>query len=695
MVPAEIAGVICTADPRSGNSDHLVLNATWGLGEGVVQGVVTPDHWMIDRASGQIHAQQLGEKEHMIVIAPGSGTTVVATPTAQRTTLTLTPARVETLGTLALAVEKHFGAPQDIEWAYAQDCFWLLQARPLTTDTASDKHMELDSDTAPDTIWTAANIQEVLPGLLPPLSWSLLQGYLNYGLRKTFLETATLTDPDIEFLAYFYHRPFLNVSALRHIATRAPGTSPAAVDEQYLGRARDRHALPPQWSLRQLLVYASTAPWSLWLLYRTPHRVCTVAARLRPWLDQHRHQDMSQLTRTALLDLFEQAHEISYQLAALHIATTSGASATFETLHRLLRAWCGDTAQDLMAHLTTGLREVASASPSRELAALAALVRNDDTLHAALLDADPWRRLHDLQGPAATTLRARLEQFLAVHGHRGVKEFDIAARTWAEDPHSVLVLLRNLLALPPAKSEQVTPEVQRMTTTRAIAQRLVLPQRLVFRTVLRWTQTYIMLREHTKSLWVEVHHLLRRLFRDVGHRLTMQGVLAAPDEVYFLTMTELQPFLMTGTTAVDLSAIIRRRHVAFARHQHLQLPETFQGRPQPLPPTPPVATARVLHGIPVSPGVVTGPARIVMDPRQEATIFPGEILVTPVTDTGWTPLFLVAAGLVVDVGGPLSHGAIVAREYGVPTVVNVKGATRVFRTGEMLTLNGSTGEVWG
>jgi pyruvate,water dikinase len=233
---------------------------------------------------------------------------------------------------------------------------------------------------------------------------------------------------------------------------------------------------------------------------------------------------MSQLTRTALLDLFEQAHEASYRLAAFHIATTAGASVTFETLHRLLQTWCGDTARDLVAQLTAGLQEIASAAPSRDLMVLAAFVRDDETLRAALLDTDPWGRLHDLQNPAATTLRDRLEQFLAVHGHRGVKEFDVATLTWAEDPHSVLALLRNLLALPPIPSGQGAPEAQRESTTQAIAQHLVLPQRLVFRWVLQWTQTYIMLREHTKSLWVEVHHLLRRLFRDVGRRLTARMV---------------------------------------------------------------------------------------------------------------------------------------------------------------------------
>jgi pyruvate,water dikinase len=195
-------------------------------------------------------------------------------------------------------------------------------------------------------------------------------------------------------------------------------------------------------------------------------------------------------------------------------------------------------------------------------------------------------------------------------------------------------------------------------------------------------------------LWIEVNHVIRLLCREVGQRLAAQGLLTDPQELYYLTFPEVQQLIANGTLDRQMTARIRRRQAEFARNQQVTFPTSFQGRPRPLCPTSVPGAGTLLRGIPVSPGVVTGAARVILDPRQEAALQQGEILVAPVTDAAWGPLFLIAAGLVVDVGGPLSHGAIVAREYGLPAVVNVPEATRRVRTGQMLTVNGATGEVW-
>jgi rifampicin phosphotransferase len=266
------------------------------------------------------------------------------------------------------------------------------------------------------------------------------------------------------------------------------------------------------------------------------------------------------------------------------------------------------------------------------------------------------------------------------------------------------------LHLPPAASpSQVAArqQAQRLAATAAVARRLDPLRRCLFRLILRYAQTYIMYREHTKALWIEVNHVIRRLYREVGQRLAAQGLLTEPQELYFLSCAEVQQLSTKGTPDMQVMARIRRRQAEFARNQQVTLPESFQGRPRPLINALPgqgrefgsvkalaPGQGRVLRGIPVSPGVVTGAARVILDPRRDAVIRPGEILVAPVTDAGWGPLFLVAAGLVVDVGGPLSHGAIVAREYGLPAVVNVKAATSLVHSGQTITVNGATGEVW-
>jgi pyruvate,water dikinase len=235
---------------------------------------------------------------------------------------------------------------------------------------------------------------------------------------------------------------------------------------------------------------------------------------------------------------------------------------------------------------------------------------------------------------------------------------------------------------------------QRLAATAAVGRRLRPLQRWLFQRVLCYAQTYVVYREYTKALWIEVNHVIRLLCREVGQRLATQERLTDPQELYYLTFPEVQQLIADRALDRQMTGRIRRRQAELARNQQVTLPTSFHGRPRPLCPTSVRGAGKLLRGIPVSSGVVTGPARVILDPRWNATLQPGEILVAPVTDAAWGPLFLVAAGLVVDVGGPLSHGAIVAREYGLPTVVNVPEATRRVRTGQTLTINGATGEVW-
>jgi len=384
-------------------------------------------------------------------------------------------------------------------------------------------------------------------------------------------------------------------------------------------------------------------------------------------------------------------------MGSLHISTSSATSVYFESLRQLLHRWFGSKADELEARLITGLNNVASAIPGRQMWTLARMVAQDPNLRAALMSPDPWSAIQEQKGPAAAQFRDRLAQFLSRFGHRSVMEADLSAITWEEDPNSVLLLLRNLLDLPPeAEPRRVAAyqRVQRLATTREIERHLGPLRRLVFRFMLRQAQIFVSYREKTKSLMMEVTHHGRQLFREVGRRLWQQGILGDPQDLYFLTLDEVLQLLEAGPQGLDVAALVRRRRAEFVRNQRIRLPESFQGRPKPLRDVPPLTYSRVLRGIPVSPGVVTGPARVIVDPRKDATIRPGEILVAPVTDAGWAPLFLVAAGLVVDVGGPLSHGSTVAREYGLPTVVNVKVATQLLRTGQTITVNGSTGEVF-
>ncbi len=697
LVPAEASGVIFTADPISGDPDRLVVNAVWGLGEGVVGGLVTPDHWVVDKASGRILEAQVADKELMVVLDPSGGTRKVPAPPDRRGRPAFGPETLGELWRLARLVEQVRGAPQDIEFAAAGEKIYLLQARPITVRPAEGWVSEFDSETDPDTVWTAANIQEVLPGLVTPLTWSAMQENLNYAFRKPYLETGTLLDPRRVFVAQFYSRVFLNVSALREVASRALGTSPEAVDEQYLGRTHGPDGPRRIFDFSKIPVYLYTTPKIAAFLRRTPGEVARAEARLRPRLADLRTRDLSALGPNELLALREELNRAVKEVGALHISTSSGASVFFESLFQLLRSAFGPEAYGLQARLLTGLAELPSARPGLELWELARLARQDPALGLALLAPDPWSEIRRLESPGAGEFRRRLADFLIKYGHRSVMEAELAAPAWEEDPNAVLGLIKNFVELPPEVAPDRIVERQaaeRLEATRFIEGRLGPVRRRLFRFLRGQAQLYVSLREQTKSLWMEVTHVIRRIYRELGRKLHGAGLLADPQDIYFLTAAEVKGLVLGELGAEEARARIGRRRAEFERNRHVKLPEFFTGRPRRAFAEPAVAAGPVLKGIPVSPGVVTGPARVVVDPRLQPEIRPGEILVAPVTDAGWTPLFLVAAGLVVDVGGPLSHGSIVAREYGIPAVVNVKVATGFIRTGQTVTVDGSRGEVY-
>ncbi len=696
VVPAEAAGVVFTADPLTGDPGRLVVNAAWGLGEAVVAGLVSPDHWVLDKETGGILETRVAEKDVLVVLDPAGGTRKATAPPELRSRPALGDDLLAEVWRLARTVEAARGGAQDIEFAVANGQVYILQARPVTVRPAEGWVSEFDTETDPDTVWTAANIQEVLPGLITPLTWSAMQENLNYAFRKPYLETGTLTDPNRVFVALFYGRAFLSVSALRDVASRALGTSPEAVDEQYLGRTygpdQPRRVFDP----RKLPVYLYTTPKIVAFVRRTPKDVARAEARLRPWLDDLRSKDLSALSLAELVALREEVNREVKEVGALHISTSSGASIFFESLFQLLRARFGAEAYGLQARLLTGLAEVASARPGLELWDLARLARQDPALRLALLGPDPWSEICRIEGPLPGEFRRRLGEFLRKYGHRSVMEAELAAPAWEEDPNAVLSLVRNFLDLPPEAAPDRILERQsaeRLEAGRVVEARLGRLQRRVFRFLLAQAQLYVTLREETKSLWMEVTHVVRRIYREIGRRLADAGLLDTPQDLYFLTAAEVRDLVLGRLAADDARERVRRRRAEFERNRQVKLPESFRGRPRPVFGEPPVSATTVLRGIPVSPGVVTGPARVIVDPRVQTQVRPGEILIAPVTDAGWTPLFLVAAGLVVDVGGPLSHGSIVAREYGIPAVVNVKAATALVQTGQTVTVDGWRGEV--
>jgi pyruvate,water dikinase len=704
MVPADAAGVLFTADPVTGDRERLVIEAVRGLGETLVAGRVTPARFVMEKETLEVSAGS-GEPVHGLPAGNRRERETTEEETEVRDNPGPTPpcfdaASLRGLGELARRVECLFGAPQDLEWATCQGNFFLLQARPIT-------RLPPPPDPEPN-IWTNANAMEALPGVVTPMTWSFMQILVDHFLHPLLRRVGLDTDkrPLVGLIA---GRAYLNARTVVEFphwlagsgvaeVTALFGGQPAVQRELQRAAARRKRAF----TLRSVPRLFGVACWLLRGLWRQQRL-------LEEWRELT-FAGLSGIDPGALSDeglagypgaivrrASAGAGERTWAAAIWMAITGVGGSAV---LHRLTRRWLGDTDGALANQLLSGAGGMNSAENGLALLRLAAWVREQPQLAAALLKPGAWAIVAPRLGgvPGGLELLDRWQTFMARHGHQARGGMDIAQPRWSELPDVVFDQLRAYLQFDETSdplASQARRREKRGMLLEDCRRRLRNPcKRWLLRFLLGAAQRGLVQRENVKNEGVRMVAIIRRLLLEAGRRLVQRGLLAQADEVFFLHFEELAPALCRSKD-FDVPATVAARKTERARLEQMTPPATVIGTyvpetsvPEDLP-----AEARRLQGVAVSPGVVTGKARVILHADAEAHVLPGEILVAPWTDPGWTPLFLAAAGVVVDVGGQLSHGSVVAREYGLPAVVNVGPATRLIQTGQRLCVDGHRGVV--
>ena len=652
MVNARAAGVVFTADPVSARRDLLVIDAVAGLGEALVSGEATPDHYGVHR-SGSIVRRQL----------------TAATPL-------LSDEEILLIAKGARAAAAHEGQPLDLEWAIDQDgtLYWL-QARPITT--LPEDLNEFDTVLPrPNDVLTISNVSEMMPGAVCPLTGSFTGWGIDYGLQhmQVIVGARPSIDKDWQVTAWAYGHLLLNMSGSAVMSSAVLGSTVEQTGQALCGRIiPELKAFPPQPFLRRmintgkLLVYCLRAP--------------AVVDRFGEELDAfviHNQTDSKLMWRE-----LEEKSEFFDHSMAVHIQSSALSGFLCTIVENMVSSKSNDSTseeQGEAVRLLAGATGVESAVMLEQLDSLIDCVverpeAQEAFQQATAADALSWLRNEPALAPIFAT-------FLSDNGHRGYRELCMRDPAWRDDPSPLIQSMQasvHARFVTGGRKPLVTADIDLSSLSRGL--RWVLPK----------AHNAIRRREHTKSQLVEVAHRFKSAFRHLGKLLQEEGTLPDADLVNFFSVKELPGFVARPESDAVDRAIARREALIY--QQQFEFPEILVGLPQPMEARPSTITDGVLQGRPASRGIVEGIARVAITLAEAAKLQPGEILITPITDIGWTPYFSLIGGLVTDLGSSVSHGAVIAREYGLPCIVNSREGTRFLQTGDRVRLDGDKGTV--
>ncbi|MBW2464627.1 MAG: pyruvate, water dikinase [Deltaproteobacteria bacterium] len=655
MAPAASAGVLFTADPVTGRRDRIVIDAVEGLGEALVSGHASPDHYVLDRSGATREAELEGE------------------------TPILSEAARQKLLASALSTEAAEGCPLDLEWAVdAQDEIHWLQARPIT-HLPPDPN-ELDTPlTDPTHIYTRCNVGEMFPGACTPLSYSFTARSIDVGMQMMHVQVGIqdTVSPNMRFLIMNSGHLFLNLSTMSETATHALGSSAEQLALSICGRPITEFTIRGSDPPPRLRRFANGVRY-LGYLFSQPK-----ARREMRRLIAELHFPESDTAAAAWQEIDRRFHFI-YDAMHYHLISSASSGVLTPTLLGVMAG--GNDASEAdhaaVAALLAGADDIESADIIAGAERIQERIAPHPNADAAFTHAEPEAALEWIRSPEAGEARHEFERYLQRHGHRAIKELELRQPEWREDPipliRSLQVPLRQRVAgstKPQRPDRAPTPKVGRATAL-----------------LTRMARQAVRSREETKSGLVAVTTSFKEAYRGLAKHLVREGLLPDRDAVFFLTHEELGRLTRSAEAGLAATALARRE--AFAQQESYEFPDVFQGEPPRLCLDLEVADSEgIVRGAPVSRGRVVGMARIVRSLEEAEGLERGEILIAPITDVGWTPYFSLISGLVTDIGRAVSHGAVVAREYGLPAVVNTRIGTRVFKTGDRVVLDGELGIV--
>jgi len=667
MVPAQASGVIFTADPVARDPRWMMISAAEGLGEALVQGQAAGETYRVNRENDEVEGQGNVLKREQIA----------------------------ELVSISKKIEELFGAPQDIEFAIAENRIFILQARPITSPIFTE-HM----------LWDNSNITESYSGVTTPLTFSVIRGSYAQVYRQflTLMGVQYLDEEVLRNLLGFYngqvYYQLLNwYTALswlpafdqnRRFMEQMMGVKQSAGKARVeRGRNDIAHRSGGQfalmgWALRMLGLHSTSE-----------RRAHEFLRNFNAVLAEYQAKDFSTMTphqlRVAYLDL--ETRVLGEWRAP--ILNDFFAMIFFGVLRRLSASWL-DLGGSLHNDLLTGDGAIESIQPARRVQALAQQVRSEPQLQA-VFELEPNETVHQIRArDEFSSFRAQLDDYLRLYGDRCMNELKLEEPNLRDDP---LPLIRMIAAAAKNPVEMAAESPVRANAEERVS-KLTFFRRIVFQWVLKNARRYVRNRENLRFARSRLFGLLRGILSSLGYQWARAGILAGAKDIYYLTIGEIWDFVEGTSVSQNLKGIVALRRGEYGEYKtsSVPLPDRFETFGIPYLDTPRDLLARssddgrTLQGVGCCSGQIRGRTRVVRS-VDEVCDLGGDILVAERTDPGWVFLYPSASGILVERGSPLSHSAIVAREMGKPIVVNIPNLTARIKSGDQVEMDGGRGTV--
>ncbi len=709
MIPSEVSGVMFTANPLTGLRTETVIDATLGLGEALVSGQVEPDHYVVDTLGSNIRSKTLGAKETVSRGKSGGG--VEMTREDASTRQALADQEILELAELGKSIQEEYGFPQDIEWAIADGKISILQSRAITSlfPLPEESHDPL-------LLWFSFGAVQGVVGPITPLGQDTIRHIFAGGGR---LFDASVEPADVRVLAIAGERIWIDITdVLRNpVGNRVirvflgliePGSAQVVkslAEDPRLGAGAGTLRFSTLWRLSRFLFP---------LLVRVMQNVHN-PEKARGEFDREIDSYLQAAKIPPAQDKFE-------RLADIVVFMRKRIGGVFQyLLPKFISLFAPSLASlNLLAHLTNqdgaadhglpmpvlevtrGLPNNVTTEMDLALWETARTIKTDPESLGVFNGSDaPTHAYRYLEGSLPAAAQSAVSNFMDRYGMRGVGEIDFGQPRWRENPTPVMQTLKSYLQI----DEDAAPDVlfaKGQQAAQAAIERIArearnqtggwIKERLA-RGAARRVRILMGTRESPKFFAIRVMGIARQALLDVGNEFVEAGMISQASDLVFLNLADLDA--LSQNEQRDWKALIAERRAAYEREtRRRQIPRILasDGRAFHEGVGASTDTGDVITGSPVSPGVVEGIVRVVFDPH-DAQLAPGEILVCPGTDPAWTPLFMAAGGLITEVGGMMTHGSVVAREYGIPAVVGVHQATSRLKDGQRIRIDGTTGKI--